>query len=77
VESGEARNETGCRVTDASLISKYRLFIWEVVKAHVATSPKYFVPVHYRGEGVSMISGRQLARAKIRASRSGRTGFGT
>ena len=54
-----------------ALISKYGMFIWEVVKAHVATSPKYFEPVHYRGKGVSMISGRQLARAKIHASRSG------
>jgi hypothetical protein len=54
-----------------ALISKYGMFIWEVVKAHVATSPKYFEPVHYRGEGISMISGRQLARVNIHASRWG------
>ena len=30
-----------CRLTNASLISKYDLFIWEVVKARVASSPKY------------------------------------
>ena len=29
-----------CRLADDRLISKYGLFIWKVVKAHVATSPK-------------------------------------
>jgi hypothetical protein len=43
-----------------SLISKYELFIWEVVKAHVATAPKCPETVHYRGEGVFMISGRSM-----------------
>jgi hypothetical protein len=38
----------------------YSLFIWEVVKAHVATFPKYPVTVHYRGEGVFMISGKSI-----------------
>jgi len=36
--------------------------IWEVVKAHVAISPKYPETVHYRGEGVFMISGRNISR---------------
>jgi hypothetical protein len=38
----------------------YSLFIWKVVKAHVATFPKYPVTVHYRGEGVFMISGKSI-----------------
>ena len=29
-----------CRLADSRLISKYGVFIWEVMKAHVATSPK-------------------------------------
>ncbi len=49
-----------CRLADDRLISKYGLFIWKVVKAHVATSPKYPETLHYRGEGVFMISGRAL-----------------
>jgi len=49
-----------CRLADDRLISKYGLFIWKVVKAHVATSPKYPETLHYRGEGVFMISGRSL-----------------
>jgi flavin reductase (DIM6/NTAB) family NADH-FMN oxidoreductase RutF len=51
-----------CRLADASLISKYSLFVWEVVKAHVATTPKYPRTLHYRGDGVFMISGPNTAR---------------
>ena len=43
---------------DTSLIKRYSLFIFEVVAAHVATSPRYPTTVHYRGDGVFMISGR-------------------
>ena len=53
-----------CRLTNASLISKYDLFIWEVVKAHVASSPKYPKTVHYRGQGVFMISGPSISLRK-------------
>ena len=49
-----------CRLADGRLISQYGLFIWEVVKAHVATSPKYPKTLHYRGEGVFMVSGRSI-----------------
>jgi flavin reductase (DIM6/NTAB) family NADH-FMN oxidoreductase RutF len=49
-----------CRLADGGLIAKYGLFIWKVVKAHVATSPKYPETLHYRGEGVFMISGSSL-----------------
>ena len=30
-----------CKLVDSSLIRKYSLFVFEVMKAHVATSPKY------------------------------------
>lgn len=53
-----------CRLADGSLISKYGLFIWEVVKAHVATSPKYPETLHDRGEGNFMVSGRSLSRRR-------------
>jgi flavin reductase (DIM6/NTAB) family NADH-FMN oxidoreductase RutF len=53
-----------CTLADASLISKYGLFIWKVVKAHVATSPKYPETLHYRGEGVFMVSGRSISLRK-------------
>jgi flavin reductase (DIM6/NTAB) family NADH-FMN oxidoreductase RutF len=46
-----------CRLVDGSRIDRYGLFIFEVVKAHVATSPRYPETVHYRGDGVFMVSG--------------------
>lgn len=51
-----------CRLHDASLIDKYSLFVWEVVKAHVAQSPRYPRTLHYRGEGEFMISGTNTRR---------------
>jgi flavin reductase (DIM6/NTAB) family NADH-FMN oxidoreductase RutF len=53
-----------CKLIDTTLINKYSLFIFEVVKAHVATSPKYPTTVHYRGDGVFMISGRNTSYRK-------------
>jgi len=53
-----------CKLADGSMISKHGFFIWEVVKAHVATSPKYPETFHYRGEGVFMISGRSISLRK-------------
>ena len=50
------------RLHDASLINKYSLFVWEVVKAHVARSPRYPRTLHYRGDGEFMISGPNTAR---------------
>ncbi len=49
-----------CQLSDGSLIRKYGLFIWEVVKAHVAISPKNPETLHYRGGGEFMVSGRTL-----------------
>jgi flavin reductase (DIM6/NTAB) family NADH-FMN oxidoreductase RutF len=49
-----------CKLAESKLISKYGLFIWEVVKAHVAISPKYPKTLHYRGEGIFMLSGQSI-----------------
>jgi flavin reductase (DIM6/NTAB) family NADH-FMN oxidoreductase RutF len=51
-----------CRVVDTSLVRKYSLFVLEVVKAHVATSPKNPRTLHYRGHGEFMIAGATTAR---------------
>jgi flavin reductase (DIM6/NTAB) family NADH-FMN oxidoreductase RutF len=50
-----------CRLVDDSQVDRYSLFIFECVKAHVATSPKYPKTVHYRGDGVFMISGENAS----------------
>ena len=51
-----------CRLVDSSLIRKYSLFVFEVVKAHVATAPKYPKTIHYRGDGEFMISGAETRK---------------
>ena len=38
-----------CKLIDASLIRKYSLFVFEVVKAHASSRPKYPTTIHYRG----------------------------
>ena len=53
-----------CKVADARLLPKYNFFILKVVKAHAAISPKYPTTVHYRGEGVFMVSGKHIAFPK-------------
>lgn len=54
-----------CRLHDARLVKRYSLFVWEVVKAHVAPSPKYPRTFHYRGDGVFMISGENVSRRRL------------
>jgi flavin reductase (DIM6/NTAB) family NADH-FMN oxidoreductase RutF len=53
-----------CRLRDTRMIRTYGLFIWEVVKAHVALSPKRPQTIHYRGEGEFMISGPAINRRR-------------
>jgi flavin reductase (DIM6/NTAB) family NADH-FMN oxidoreductase RutF len=61
---GECYANFECELADAKLIGRYSLFVFEVVKAHVATRPKYPTTVHYRGGGVFMISGRNVSYRK-------------
>ena len=44
------------------LVDKYNVFIFEVVKAHVAKSPKHPETLHYTGDGVFMVSGKIIHR---------------
>ena len=53
-----------CRIFDTRLVKKYNFFILEVVKAHVAATPKYPQTLHYRGEGTFITSGSVLHKAK-------------
>ena len=51
-----------CRLADSSWVRKYNVFVFEVVKAHVAVSPKSPKTIHYRGNGEFMISGENTSR---------------
>jgi flavin reductase (DIM6/NTAB) family NADH-FMN oxidoreductase RutF len=56
-----------CRLVDDAMVHKYNFFIFEVVKAHVAASPKYPQTLHYTGDGVFMVAGKIISRrAKFR-----------
>ena len=54
-----------CKVIDATLVQKYSFFIMEIVKAHVAVSPKVPRTIHYRGDGQFMVSGREVSFRKM------------
>ena len=54
-----------CKLRDSRLVKKYSLFVWEVVKAHAATTPRYPTTFHFRGDGVFMISGRNVSRRRL------------
>jgi flavin reductase (DIM6/NTAB) family NADH-FMN oxidoreductase RutF len=51
-----------CRLADAGMVRRYGLFVWDVVKAHVAISPKNPKTLHYRGQGQFMVAGRSISR---------------
>lgn len=51
-----------CVLSDAAWVNKYNVFVFEVVKAHVATSPKVPKTIHYRGDGEFMISGEETRK---------------
>jgi hypothetical protein len=55
---------TSNAIHDARLVKKYNFFILEVVKARVATAPKYPRTLHYRGQGIFLTSGPAINKAR-------------
>ena len=53
-----------CRVVDKRMVPKYNFFILEVVRAQVMSTPKYPTTVHYRGDALFMISGKNTSFPK-------------
>jgi flavin reductase (DIM6/NTAB) family NADH-FMN oxidoreductase RutF len=51
-----------CRLADDKLVDSYNFFIFEVVGAHVAPSPKHPETLHYTGDGVFVLSGKVISR---------------
>ena len=54
-----------CRLHDARLVKDYNFFVWEVVKAHVATAPKRPRTMHYRGNGEFMVAGETISLRRL------------
>jgi flavin reductase (DIM6/NTAB) family NADH-FMN oxidoreductase RutF len=51
-----------CRLHDGALVNRYNFFIFEVVRAHVAPSPKHPETLRYTGDGIFMVSGKIISR---------------
>jgi flavin reductase (DIM6/NTAB) family NADH-FMN oxidoreductase RutF len=51
-----------CRLADDALVDKYNFFIFEVVKARIARTPKNPTTLHYTGDGVFLQSGKVVSR---------------
>ena len=54
-----------CKLAQLAGNPKGGFFIFECVKAHVATSPKLPETLHYRGNGEFMVSGRTISRKSL------------
>jgi flavin reductase (DIM6/NTAB) family NADH-FMN oxidoreductase RutF len=59
---GECHASFECRLHDDALVERYDFFIFEVVKAHVAPTPRHPETLHYTGDGVFMVAGRVISR---------------
>jgi flavin reductase (DIM6/NTAB) family NADH-FMN oxidoreductase RutF len=59
---GECHAAFECPMHDDSLVAKYDLFIFEVVRAHDAVSPKHPETVHCTGDGFFMVGGKIISR---------------
>jgi flavin reductase (DIM6/NTAB) family NADH-FMN oxidoreductase RutF len=53
-----------CVLHDARLIGRYNMFVFEVVKAHVAPAPKFPKTLHYHGQGIFTSPGARVNLAK-------------
>ncbi|TYT25782.1 flavin reductase family protein [Luteimonas viscosa] len=54
-----------CTLHETRITRDYPLFVWRVVAARAATSPKLPRTVHYRGEGRFMLSGDEVSRRRL------------
>ena len=61
----ECHGSFECRLHDDALVDRYNFFIFEVVKAHVAVSPKHPATLHYTGDGVFMTAGKVISRRSL------------
>jgi flavin reductase (DIM6/NTAB) family NADH-FMN oxidoreductase RutF len=57
---GECYASLECKLVEDKLVESFNFFIFEVVKAHVPSAPKYPTTIHYRGDGMFMVAGRSL-----------------
>ena len=61
---GQCHSSFECRLHDDSQVASTNLFVWEIVKAHVAPRPRLPRTVHYRGDGQFMVAGAEISRRR-------------
>lgn len=61
---GECYASFECQLADGSQIGRRGLFIWDVVKAHVAPV-RNPATLHYRGQGAFRIAGDAISRRRL------------
>lgn len=49
-----------CKIADGAFINKYNFFVLEIVSARAARTPKYPETIHYRGNSIFMVSGKNI-----------------
>jgi flavin reductase (DIM6/NTAB) family NADH-FMN oxidoreductase RutF len=54
-----------CRLHDDLLVDRYNFFVFEVVRARVATAPEHPRTVHYLGGGRFMVAGEIVDRSAL------------
>jgi prepilin-type processing-associated H-X9-DG protein len=62
---GECHASFECRLHDDALVDSYNFFIFEVVAAYVAGSPKTPETLHYQGDGRFMVAGKVISRRSM------------
>lgn len=62
---GECHASFECQLHDDTLVDRYNFFVFEVVKAHVAKTPRHPETLHYTGDGVFVVSGKVISRRSL------------
>jgi len=57
---GECYANLECKVVDGNMVSKYNLFILEVLKAWINPAMKDAQTIHHRGRGAFMVAGETI-----------------
>lgn len=60
----ECHAQFECRLHDDSMVERYDFFVWEVVAARALARPRHPETLHYKGDGVFMVSGEVIRRSR-------------
>ena len=62
---GQCHASFECRLHETRITRDYPLFVWRVLHARVAPTPKWPRTVHYRGAGRFMVAGGEVSRRRL------------